>query len=186
MPVIWTSEETHTREYALACIRQIHKVTALPDGNTCRIYRPFWYAVADFSGKAVRGVTISGNVVCLGDARLPRFGTLGAYPYRLEDPLDLREHGLNFRIIRLEPEEGSQVLEPLRESGELRTLFKLRYLVKSMRRTMRIGSIRFEPAVAYSLIYRPYWKIDFMPRFGKETAEALICMDEVLLTGKNP
>jgi hypothetical protein len=104
----------------------------------------------------------------------------------MEDPLDLREHGLNFRIVRLDPKAGSLVLEPLRESGETGALFKLGYLVKTMRRAMRIGSIRFEPEVAYSLIYRPYWEISFMPRSGREMEEALICMDEVLLTGKNP
>jgi hypothetical protein len=185
MAVILVSEETHTREYAIACVQRIHKLLVPPD-RVRRVYRPFWYALVSFTAKSVRGAVVNGNVVCLADARISRFGTVGAYPYRLEDPFDLREHGLNFRIVQLESEAGSQVLEPLRESGETGTLFKLRYLVKTMRRTMRIGSIRFEPEVAYSLIYRPYWEVGFIPRSGKEMEEALICMDEVLLTGKNP
>jgi hypothetical protein len=166
---------------------RIHKLRALPeDAGMRRVYRPFWYAVAGFTGESAKGVTVTGNVVCLGDARISRFGTIGAYPYRLDDPFDLREHGLNFRIVRVKPEEGSRVLKPLKESGELGTLLKLRYLVKTIRRTMRTGRIRFDPEVAYSLVYRPYWEVSFTPRSGKEAQEALICTDELLLTGKNP
>jgi hypothetical protein len=185
MAEILVSAGTRSRDYALECVQRIHNLKRLDVVKMRRVYRPFWYGVVRYSARTGKAQAQEGHVICLGDARMSRFGTIGAYPYRLENPFDLREHGVNFMIVPAEPEADSEVLEPTRESGDVGTLFKLQYLVKSMRKNMRISNIRFDQDVEYHLIYRPYWEVTFMSRSGKEEQESLICVDEVLLTGKN-
>jgi hypothetical protein len=113
-------------------------------------------------------------------------GVIAAYPYHLENPLDLREHGLEFMIAPKETENGSEVLEPLKQSEDLGTALRLRFFVKTIRRTMRIGNIAFEKDIECRLVYRPYWEVSFKTRPDKDdTRQALVCLDEILLTAKS-
>ena len=172
--------KTAELDSALQSLVKTHHLKAVPTVYKS-VYRPFWLGKVYYHAEKRGGIPVCGTVVFLADARILSWTVLGVYQHQdIADVLDLREHHANFVVEDRQPDQPSDILEPMLTQDELSTQSRLLSTRRLLARTMKLGKIFFDDTVEYHLIYRPYWEIEFETRRG-ELDVALVSRDDILV-----
>lgn len=172
--------ETVALGSALESLQRAGRLRAAPRAIN-PVYRPFWLGKATYRAEDGAHQPVAGTLVFLADARVPCWNVVGAYRHQaIANVLDLRAHQVDFLACEGEPEDGARVLEPLLTQAELSTSSRLLSARRLLARTLKLGRVRFDDAVEYHLVYRPYWEIEFETRRGGSDV-ALVSRDNLLV-----